>query len=180
MEKKPVCRNILTKLSFLFLLILLFFANRAFAAEIIRFDFQHHEGEGVYTLFRVEVDTDLAKGKVCFFDTEWAGVRIETINRLYDKELWSNLIDIEDYKHSCFEVELYPYAYSDRWFFSPTVKYGSKNFFSYHTFFFEGEISRERLEGTLYEFRDFRPDPKSSYKNVGKYSVSVPGVIVDR
>jgi hypothetical protein len=36
------------------------------------------------------------------------------------------------------------------------------------------------MEGTLFEFRDFRPDPKSSYKNVSKYSVSVPGVLVKR
>jgi len=180
MKNQPVYKKMLTKYSFLFLFLPLLFAHGALASEMVRFDFQHHEGEGVYTLFRVEVDVHLKRGKVCFFDTEWSGIRIETINRLYDKELWSDLIDIEEHNHTCFEIELYPFAYTDRWFFSPRVKYGREDFFSYHTFFFKGEISRERMKGMLFEFRDFRPDPESSYKNVSEYSVSVSGVIISR
>lgn len=180
MKNQSVYKKLQTKFSFLFLLLPVLFVNIASASEIVRFDFQHHEGEGVYTLFRVEVDLDLKTGKVCFFDTAWSSISTDTVNRLYDKELWSDLIDIEDHNHTCFEIELYPFAYSDRWFFSPRVKYGRKKFFSYHTFFFKGEISRERMEGTLFEFRDFRPDSNQSYKNVSEYSVSVSGVIIDR
>ena len=87
MKNQQLYKNMLIKFSFLSILLPVLCVNEASASEMVRFDFQHHHGEGDYSLFRVEVDMDLKRGKACFFDTEWAGVRAKNIDRLYNGEL---------------------------------------------------------------------------------------------
>jgi hypothetical protein len=142
----------------------------ASAGEMVRFDFQSHDGEGQYELFRVEVDVTertfrirepvdqgsltvtSGKGELCFLQTESSNMP-DRITRLFaDGALWSEHVDIKSYEHACFTFDLYePLG----WFRSPVIRYAGEEY----TLFFVGEMNTREMKGTMYEFfTTTRPD----------------------
>jgi hypothetical protein len=155
---------------FLFLGLALLLSLPICAAEsgkLLRFEFQEHSGEGQFDLYRVKVDLAGQEGQFCYMNTYLDGVPDDIIGEFHVKQ-FSEIIDMDEFNPSCFDFVLYSFAGKPRGFHSPPVKREAT-----YRFFYVGEISEEKMEGTLYDFRDFTPEPGEAYRNVNPIRVSV-------
>ena len=139
------------------------------ANEISQFEFQIPGGEGILELYKIEVDFNKEQGELCFLDTESSNISDALTNKIRDSVKWSTYIDMNKYEHSCIIFNVYgPYV----WFYTSEVKYSEANY----VFFFVGEMTPQKMEGSIYHFRDFQPNgEKISYKTSGKSEISVAG-----
>ena len=88
-----------------------------------------------------------------------------------DTFTFSEIIEMDDFKPSCFDFDLYYFAGEPWGFQSPPVEREAT-----YRFFFVGEIGEEKMEGTLYGFRDFSPAPGESYKTVDYIRIAISPV----
>lgn len=153
--------------SILFTLIILCFNDNVLAGEKVKFEFQNYVGEGQHDLYRVEVDIPKLKGEMCYFDTGNVTISKELSDQLTNGISWSRLIDINKVEHACFKFDLYnPFG----WFYSSPFKYGDAEY----KLFFIGTIKKDKIEGVLYEFRDYQPEgSKRVIKTVNQTKISV-------
>ena len=169
------------KLSFPLLLItsvtLLMFSEYGFAGnpqKLKRFDFQEKSGEGQFDLYRAEVDLAGGTGRFCVLSTYMDGVPDSYLGDLHEKS-FGQVLDMDKYKPACFDFFLYSWAGDPGWFFSPPIKREAV-----YRYFFVGEIGEERMEGKLYEFRDYQVDDDRIDRTVHWIMVDAPVALVSK
>ena len=141
--------------------------SNAQAQELVRFDFQNYVAEGVTAFYRLDADLASLKGEFCFFDSASLAAGDKRLKILSEDIAWSTLFDLKEVPHACAKVDLYkPFG----WFNTPAFTYEGADY----RFVFIGKVQKERMEGKLYEFRDYYPKGKDrAIRTIDQVMVSV-------
>ena len=161
-------KAVLTTVCFMFVM----GSNLIFAQDLVRFDFHNYVGEGQTEFYRLNADMANLKGEFCFFDSASLPATDKRLGKLSEDVVWSTLFDLNKVPHSCVNVELYkPFG----WFNSPPFLYEEADY----RFVFIGKVKKEKMEGKLYQFRDYHPKGDNRvYRTIDQVTVSASGTVI--
>lgn len=106
-------------------------------SKLIRFEFENYDGEGTFSLYRLDVNQETREGRLCFVNSIFiSNMSDELPGIVYRGESWTGHLDFDREKNkACSDIEL---ASGVDWFSSPqAIKYGDYEY----QFFFIGKIS---------------------------------------
>lgn len=114
---------------------LLLYSSSAVAAptgsQLVRFEFSNYEGEGAFTLYRIDVNLKSRNGHLCFLDSTNVIIPHDIAGIVYREESWTGHFDFDKAQNkACFDFQL---AKAVDWFASPKpIAYGE---YEYQMFF---------------------------------------------
>lgn len=164
--------RVFSKLILYIILNLVVLPHVVYAEDKIRFDFQSYVGEGQFNFFRIEIEYAKSAGELCYFETGSIKPTDKRLSEITEDNIWSGVIGINEVQHACAKFDIYtPFGY----FYTQPINYMNAEY----RFVFIGNTKKNKINGNLYAFRDYRSKGSDSvYKSVEPIPVNVSGVKV--